>query len=254
VLELDGVALLSNVAGTYPGDAAWDPLFAELDRRAAYVFLHPTMPPAPPAIPSHPVWLYEFPFDTTRAVVNLIYSGTLERCPNLRLQIAHLGGAAPFLAPRIASLVAREPERGEPAPAGAVAYLGRLYYDTGLANNALALDTTLAIADPAQIVFGTDWPYADLPPSGDPAPGLAHLDDDLRARIDAGNAAALVPRRGSGQARSSSLRRVRLPPHARDRGDAEGRTGRPRAAGRARPPARPPPVARGRRGGRRQLP
>jgi len=197
VLELDGVALLSNVAGTYPGDAAWDPLFAELDRRAAYVFLHRTMPPAPPAVPSHPVWLYEFPFDTTRAVVNLIYSGTLERCPNLRLQIAHLGGAAPFLAPRIASLVAREPERGEPAPAGAVAYLGRLYYDTGLANNALALDTTLAIADPAQIVFGTDWPYADLPPSGDPAPGLAHLDDDLRARIDAGNAAALVPRLAS---------------------------------------------------------
>ena len=196
-LGLDGVTLLSNVAGTYLGDPAWDPLFDELDRRGAYVFLHPTAAPGPPPLPEHPIWLYEFPFDTTRAVVNLIYSGTLERCPNLRLQIAHLGGAAPFLAPRIASLVAREPERGEPAPAGAVAYLGRLYYDTGLANNALALDTTLAIADPAQIVFGTDWPYADLPPSGDPAPGLAHLDDDLRARIDAGNAAALVPRLAS---------------------------------------------------------
>jgi hypothetical protein len=83
---------------------------------------------------------------------------------------------------------------GEAAPAGPLAYLGRLYYDTGLANNELALRTTLAIADPAQVVFGTDWPYADLPASGDPAPGLAAVGDDLRGRIDAANAAALVPR------------------------------------------------------------
>jgi predicted TIM-barrel fold metal-dependent hydrolase len=194
VLGLDGIALLSNVGGIYPGDLAWDRLFEELETRAAYVFLHPATPPGPPPIPGHPVWLYEFPFDTTRAAVNLIYSGTLERCPHLRLQLAHLGGAAPFLAHRIASLPAREPARGEPAPAGALAYLGRLYYDTGLANNELALDATLAIADPAQVVFGTDWPYADLPADGDPAPGLAGLDDGLRERIDAANAAALVPR------------------------------------------------------------
>jgi 6-methylsalicylate decarboxylase len=149
VLGLDGLALLSNVGGIYPGDLAWDPLFEELERRAAYVFLHPAAPPGPPPIPAHPVWLYELPFDTTRAAVNLVYSGTLERCPHVRLQLAHLGGAAPFLAHSIASLTAREPARGEPAPAGALAYLGRLYHDTGLANNELALQTTLAIADPA---------------------------------------------------------------------------------------------------------
>src|SRR3954454_6079960 len=59
-LELDGVALLSNVAGTYPGDAAWAPLFDELERRGAYVFLHPQVPAAPLALPDHPMWLYEF--------------------------------------------------------------------------------------------------------------------------------------------------------------------------------------------------
>jgi predicted TIM-barrel fold metal-dependent hydrolase len=186
--------LLSNIAGTYPGDAAWDALFDELERRAAYVFLHPTMPPHALPLATHPVWLYEFPFDTTRAVANLIYSGTLERCPSLRLQVAHLGGTAAFLAHRLASLAAREPGRATQAPAGALAYLRRLYYDTGLSNNTVALAATLEVAQPDRVVFGTDWPYADLPDAGDPAPGLAGLDAGVRAGIDASNIAALVPR------------------------------------------------------------
>ena len=62
--------LLSNVAGTYVGDAAWDPVFDELHRRGAYVFLHPGFPPHELPLPGHPVWLYEFPFDTTRAIAS----------------------------------------------------------------------------------------------------------------------------------------------------------------------------------------
>lgn len=193
VLELDGIALLSNVAGCYQGDPAWDPLWDELERRGAYVFIHPALPPHTLPLPQHPVWLYEFTFDTTRAVANLIYSGTLERCPNVRLQIAHLGGTAPFLGHRLASLAAREPERAMLAPQGALAYLSRLYYDTGLSNHMLAVETTRAVAPVERIVFGTDWPYAALPVSGDPAPELAALGAD-RALVDSQNAFALVPR------------------------------------------------------------
>jgi len=193
VLELDGVTLLSNVAGTYLGDPAWDPLFGELERRGAYVLLHPTMPPHAPPLPQHPIWLYEFPFDTTRAVVNLIYSGTLERCPSVRIQVSHLGGTAAFLAHRIASLADREPAEAARAPAGALEYLRRLYYDTGLSANAVALASTLEVAEASHVVFGSDWPYAALPPEGDPAPGLDALGAERRA-VDAANIAALVPR------------------------------------------------------------
>jgi 6-methylsalicylate decarboxylase len=118
-LELSGVMLLSNVAGTYLGDPALEPLLAELDRRGAYVFVHPGFPPHDVPL-QHPVWLYEFPFDTVRALVNLIYSGSLERFPDIRFQIAHLGGAAPMLAHRIASLADREPELAQRSPAGAL--------------------------------------------------------------------------------------------------------------------------------------
>jgi 6-methylsalicylate decarboxylase len=193
VLELDGLLMTTHVAGTYLGDAAWEPLYAELDRRGAYVFVHPTLPPNGTPL-DHPVWLYEFPFETVRAVANLIYSGTLERYPNIRWQLAHLGGAAPFLAHRIASLADREPPLAEAAPAGALEYLSRLYYDTGLANNEVAVRATQLIAPADHIVFGTDWPYLALPREpGDPAPGLAFLDGD-RGVVDGENVLALVDR------------------------------------------------------------
>ncbi len=192
-LSLDGILLLTNLAGTYLGDPAWEPLFAALDERGAYVFVHPGLPPHALPLP-HPVWMYEFPFETVRAVANLIYSGTLERHPSIRFQLAHLGGAAPFLAHRIASLADREPERAGQAPAGALAYLERLYYDTGLTNNAPALAATREVTSLDHIVFGTDWPYAALPESGDPAPDLDVLGADGRSAVEFANAAALVPR------------------------------------------------------------
>lgn len=194
VLELDGVRLLSNVEGTYPGDPAWAPLFDALDARGAYVFLHPTSAAAPAALPQHPPWLYEYPFDTTRAVVDLVYSGTLERCPRLRLQVAHLGGAVPFLADRLASLAAREPERALQAPAGMPGYLARLFYDTGLSNGAAPLAAARTVAPFEQFVFGTDWPYAALPTQGDPAPGLAAMEDVEHRALMGDHIGALIPR------------------------------------------------------------
>jgi 6-methylsalicylate decarboxylase len=193
-LGLEGILLLSHVAGTYLGDPAWEELYAELDRRAAYVFLHPTVPSV--GVPlAHPAWLYEFPFETTRALTNLIYSGTFERYPNIRWQIAHLGGATAVLAHRIASLAGREPEKAEAAPAGTLEYLSRLYYDTGLANQDLPYRAATMLAPAEHIVFGTDWPYLRMPQQpGDPAPGLAFLDEQARAALDGGNISALVPR------------------------------------------------------------
>jgi predicted TIM-barrel fold metal-dependent hydrolase len=193
-LGMDGVWLLSHVAGTYLGAPEWEPLYAELDRRGAYVFVHPALPPFPLPL-DHPVWLYEFPFDTTRAIANLIYGGTFERYPRIRFQFAHLGGTAPFLAHRIASLADREPERAAGAPAGALEYLRRQWYDTGLSNHALAVRGALEVTTPDRVVFGTDWPYAALPHAGgDPAPELDALGAAVRGQVDSENAAALVPR------------------------------------------------------------
>src|SRR5260370_10191626 len=85
-LKLDGVILLSSIEGTYPGDPAFDELFAELNRRRAVVFLHPTVPPINARLNLNlPPFLFHFPLTSTPAAANLLFSGTLERCPAIRL-------------------------------------------------------------------------------------------------------------------------------------------------------------------------
>lgn len=196
-LGLDGVALFSNHAGAYLGEPAWEDVFAELDRRGAYAFVHPAAAPTGAVLARYPPWLFEYPFDTTRALTNLIYRGFLERYPRVRLQFAHLGGAAPFLAHRLASLADREPEKATGAPAGALAYLQRQWYDTGLSNNTVALASTLQMATVDRVVFGSDWPYVTARAGRDPSDDFEQLDPGTRASIDGLNAAALVPRLAS---------------------------------------------------------
>jgi 6-methylsalicylate decarboxylase len=107
-LRLDGVVLLTNHDGVYLGDSRLDPVFDELNRRKAVVFLHPALPAGfEQTSLGYAPSLIEFVFDTTRAVTHLVLSGTLERCPGLRLIVPHAGGTIPFLVDRISLLAAR---------------------------------------------------------------------------------------------------------------------------------------------------
>jgi predicted TIM-barrel fold metal-dependent hydrolase len=191
-LGLDGVILPSNVDGVYIGEPEFAELLDELDRRSAYVFVHPAVPALPPGYP-YPPWLVELPFETTRAAVSLVYSGTLARCPHLRIQLAHMGGAVPFLAHRIASFVERDPQLQARVPLGPLAYLERFFYDTALSMNAPALAATREVVGLDRIVFGTDWPY--LPDESlDLGAPFRALSDRQIAQVESTNAAALVPR------------------------------------------------------------
>jgi predicted TIM-barrel fold metal-dependent hydrolase len=193
-LKLDGVVLLSSVDGRYPGDALFDELFTELNRRSAVVFLHPTVP----AINSElrldlPAFLIEFVFDTTRAVTNLIYSDTLERCPDIRFIVAHAGGTVPFLAYRIS--MGQIMLTG--APQGALTYLKRLYYDTALSVNPIALRSLQELVDAAHILFGSDNPFAPEVLLFLSMQGLQNFDgfdEQARKAIERENALALFPR------------------------------------------------------------
>ena len=104
-----------------------------------------------------------------------------------------MGGTAPFIAHRIADWAGREPARAAAAPAGAVTYMQRMWFDTGLSNNPIATAAVRELAGVERIVFGTDWPYAVLPEGGDPSPDLG-LATEERPLVDGINVAALVPR------------------------------------------------------------
>lgn len=196
-LGLDGVVLLTSNPVGYLGDPIFDPLFAELDRRRAVVFIHPTTPPVP-LLPSLdlPVSAVEFVADTTRAVANLIFSGTLARHPGISFIVAHAGGFAPYIAARLQQVWAGRPTVQERAPAGVFAYLRRLYYDTAMSASPYALPSVLALAGPGHLCFGTDFPFVPESVVEATIDGLAAhpgLDDAERLAVERKTALALLP-------------------------------------------------------------
>ncbi len=171
-LNADGVVLMSNVAGRYPGDPEYEELMAELDRRAAVVVLHPASPPSWQAVSlGRPRPMIEFPFDTTRAVVNLVLTGTLERHPRLRLVVPHVGSALPVLADRVDGFT-RAIAPGDGGPIDVPAQLANLYYDVAGDATPRALPALLGLAAPSQLLYGSDFPFP-------PPPVIERLADNL---------------------------------------------------------------------------
>ena len=194
-LEADGIGLMTSYGDRYPGDAAFAPVFDELDRRRAVVYFHPTQAPCSQCLPEIPAATLEYPFDTTRAIVSLLYGGTLARCPNIRFIFSHAGGAVPFLAERIARLAAR-PGFKDAVPDGVIPALARLYFDTALSANRFTFASLLELVGAGHVLFGTDYPFAPEATMTATVEGLAELGlpaADL-AGIERDNALALLPR------------------------------------------------------------
>ena len=195
-LKLDGIGLLTNYKGTYLGDSAFEAAYKDLNRRKAVVHVHPGDPPGKNPFPcSHS--LLEAPFETTRAITNLIYGGTLERYPDIRFIFSHGGGTVPYLAARIHEGARRWRGAAENAPKGFYYYLKRLYYDTAGAASAYNLPSLHALVDTGHILFGTDYPFATTPIIAAKIDGIAcfaGFDAEERTSIEEKNALALLPR------------------------------------------------------------
>ena len=194
-LRADGVILLANYAGKYLGEAAFEPIWSELHRRHAVVFVHPGQPPLPTAA-GVPGPLVDYPFDTTRAAVQLVLNGIVDRYPGARIILAHAGGFLPYASHRFAEL-ARVFRPAAAKPADILATFQRFYFDTALSSGPAALPSLKAFAGSGHMVFGSDFPYA---PAGIGASFTAKLDadnsltaDEHRA-INHGNACTLFPR------------------------------------------------------------
>ena len=190
-LKLDGVGLLSNIEGRYLGDAIFNELFTELNRRKAVVFIHPNTPPEVkmPAVKFRGAML-EFVFDTTRAATNLVYGGAVRKYPDIKFILPHAGGTVPFLAWRIS--FGKKKLLNE---------LKRFYYDTALAGTNYALPSLKQFVDPSHVLFGTDFPFLPEKMINDMISGFEHyegFDSGAKMMIERENALKLFPRLNQG--------------------------------------------------------
>jgi 6-methylsalicylate decarboxylase len=196
ILEAQGVILLASTDGKYLGDPVFDDLMFALNQRHAVVLLHPNTPSE--SINnglSAPPFLIEFLCDTTRAALNLILMGVMERYPNIRWILSHSGGFLPYVAWR-ASIANGMPEFITNIPKGVIHYIRQFYYDTALSPSPYSLASLRELVDPSHILFGSDYPFA---PSGLVSVECKMLDeskvfdDQIRTQIMHKNALSLFP-------------------------------------------------------------
>jgi len=200
-LKADGVSMLTNFGTTWPGEPAYDTLWQELNRRKATVYFHPVTGNCCTNVVSNiGDTLLEYPYDTGRAILSLLFSGAFAKYRDINWIFSHGGAAIPVLAGRInrlsrqrAQMEARGTGGVDYAPNGIDFELKRLYYETANAFYPPAMSALAAYVPMSQVLFGTDWPF--LAPL-ETAEGLEKLGlpADVLAAIERGNALKMFPR------------------------------------------------------------
>jgi 6-methylsalicylate decarboxylase len=195
VLKADGAHMITSYEDHWLGDKIFAPVFDELNRRKAVIYAHPHGPQCCQNLLKEITIRdssIEFGTDTTRAITNLVFSGTVDRCRDIRLIFSHGGGTMPFLVERFIRME-KTPRYAPFLPQGFVAQARKFYYDTAQILHGAPLVALKHLIPLPQIVYGTDYPWRG---SEECVRGLVASEvftsEQLRA-ID-GNAAPLFPR------------------------------------------------------------
>jgi 6-methylsalicylate decarboxylase len=156
-LGMAGVIVTTSVLGKTIADPAFDPLFAELDRRGAVLFIHQAVTGAysPFIVPYNLTSSVGTPLEDTLCILHLMISGALARYRNIKIISAHLGGVLPFLMQRIDSSSEQFMRGAAGKPSG---LLGSLWYDV-VNGHGPALRCASDTFGADRLVLGTDYPY-----------------------------------------------------------------------------------------------
>jgi predicted TIM-barrel fold metal-dependent hydrolase len=143
-----------------------------------------------------PGFMMEYLFDTTRAVVNLMFGGALKRYPRIRFILPHAGGLVPYFSWRLSVSPMIDPRLPQLSRDEVFAQLKRFWYDNALSPGEQTWGCLQHIADPDRIVFGSDWPFANARVTAEAMKTYEALDaisSTQRSAIDRGNALRLFP-------------------------------------------------------------
>ena len=162
-LGADGVTLFTRYGegNYYLGHEYFEPIWAELSKRKAVVFVHPTCPVDRELIhPSLPQPMFDYPHETGRTAMDLIVSDTLLRHPGCKVILSHAGGTLPYLIHRAAVMLPVTPVTVGKSTEKMLEEASDFYYDTAISSNPATLEALFEIAKPDHVLFGTDFPNA----------------------------------------------------------------------------------------------
>jgi 6-methylsalicylate decarboxylase len=199
-LRFEGISLFASYGEKFLGDPAFDALMDYLNARAAVVHIHPGLHPSSRSLDlPWPGFMIEYPFDTTRAAVNLVFSGALERFARIRFILSHAGGTLPFLAWRLSVTPMIDKRLTQRSRADIFAAFKMFWYDNALASGIESMGTLSRIAAKDRILFGSDWPFCDDRVVAEEVKDFTAPDflaADAAAMIARENALKLFPQRG----------------------------------------------------------
>ena len=162
-LAADGVTLFTRYGDgdAYLGHQDFDPIWAELSKRNAVVFVHPTHPVNTKLIhPSLAQPMFDYPHETGRTAMDLLVSNTLQDFPGCKVILSHAGGTLPYLIHRAATMLPVTPMSIGKSREQLLAEAGDFYYDLAISSNPATLAALYEIASPGHVLFGTDYPNA----------------------------------------------------------------------------------------------
>ena len=184
-LGASGFCVLSNANGAYLGDKSLDLIFDKLNERKAVLLMHPTSCKIMSRTQSHdntaedaqvgpdvtivnplqhvPSGLLEYMFDETRAVINLLVSGTVTRCPEIKFIMSHAGCVLPSVLERVT--VALESFFGGTMKSTEMRRLLRESFHFDLAGLPWPdmIHALLRIVGPDRLVYGSDYCWTPAP-------------------------------------------------------------------------------------------
>jgi aminocarboxymuconate-semialdehyde decarboxylase len=166
-LGMRSVEIGTNVNGRDLDGPEFRPLWKRLREHDVFVFLHP--PLVPVGLERTGAYflnnLISYPVDTTIAAARLMFSGIFHELPGLKCCLAHAGGFLPFQIGRMDRGFAAHPACSKALNRRPSELMSSFYYDT-LTHNDAALSHLVAVIDRGQILYGSDYPFEMLDPSG----------------------------------------------------------------------------------------
>ena len=200
VLKADGLGIQTSYGDRWLGDPHFTPLYEELERRKAVVYVHPTDAPCSTGLsymkaPVFGSWI-EWPMNSARTMFSLLLNEIPRRFSGIRFIFAHDGGTMPLLVGRIQGM-AQNARPEFPAkvratfPDGVEAEYRKFYFDTAQGYAPVNFEAMRRLVPESHILFGSDYPFFPIRAAVDGLTKL-NLPPALLRAIERGNAEALL--------------------------------------------------------------